>query len=134
LDSLTAEERTALYNKEKAASDARRLAYENDLQDELDTLTEDQHDAVWSVADSLWAPEYPGTTEGFRGRMGRIYRALETVRAAADPKLLIVPASAGLTARQGVRTVTSYSEEVKPPAKLKTEAGDGAGGEGGGAC
>jgi len=133
LDSLTAEERTALYNKEKAASDARRLAYENDLLDELDTLTEDQYDAVWSVADSLWAPEYPGTTEGFRGRMGRIYRALETVRAAADPKLLIVPASAGL-ARQGVRTVTSHSEEVKPAKKLKTEAGDGAVGEGGGAC
>jgi hypothetical protein len=86
---------------------------------------------VWSVADSLWAPEYPGTTEGFRGRLARIYRALETVRATADPKLLIVPASAGL-ARQGVRTVTSYSEEVKPPAKLKTEAGEG--GEGGGAC
>ena len=133
MDSLTAKERTALYNKEKAASDARRLAYENDLLDELDTLTEDQYDAVWSVADSLWAPEYPGTTESFRGRMGRMYRALDTVRAAADPKLLIVPASAGL-ARPGVRTVTSHSEEVKPPAKLKTEAGDGAGGEGGGAC
>ncbi len=85
---------------------------------------------MWSVADSLWNPEYPYTTEGFRGRLARISRALETVRATADPKLLIVPASAGLQVR-GVRTVTSYSEDVKPPAakKLKTEAG-----EGGGAC
>ena len=87
---------------------------------------------MWSVADSLWAPEYPGTTEGFRGRLARITHAVGVVRGTADPKLLIIPASAGL-ARQGVRTVTSYSEEVKPPAKLKTEAGEGAG-EGGGAC
>ena len=111
-------------------SNARRLAMENDLQDELDTLTDDQYDAVWSVADSLWAPEYPGTTEGFRGRLARITHAVGVVRGTADPKLLIIPASTGLTARPGVRTVTSYSEDVKPPVKqLKTEAG-----EGGGAC
>jgi len=130
-DSLTPKERSDLYEREKAASDARRAELEQDLQVQLDAITDEEHDIVWALADQAWTPEHADTTEGFRPRLARIQRALELVRATPEPKTLIVPASAGLSGSlHHKRTVHSYADEVKPVPKrvVKPEQEKGEGG------
>ena len=122
-DSLTPKERSDLYEREKAASDARRAELEQDIQVQLDAITDEEHDIVWALADQAWTPEHADTTEGFRPRLARIQRALELVRATPEPKTLIVPASAGLSGPlHHKRTVHSFADEVKPvPRVVKPE-------------